>query len=295
VAVAVLCLVAIIALKVATTDSTPKKKASDVAAVSTSDRALLDKANQILIRDCMRQHGFDYWPIAGDPTGGALPFPYVITSEQWAAVNGVRGYSAPSNVPDSNESYFKHLSTGRQDQYSDTLVGPSSGHSVSVTLPSGGILGHSADGCQAQAATELYGDFQAWFQASSVSRDLKTVWQRAVMTDDRYRAAVQDWSTCIKRDGFAYRTPAEVAGAFSQRPLSTRPSTAETAVATAEARCAVRTGLADVVRRLDQEHSTTVRRRYQHYVDLQDRLERDALPQARRIVSSAPSIQDGGA
>jgi len=164
-------------------------------------------------------------------------------------------------------------------------VGEAGGPAVQVALPSGGIEGASTQGCEARAESELYGNYGAWFQASTVARDLPMLWLPMILGDHRYQRAVAWWSDCMRAKGYRYSSPEQAAAAF-QRPASSRPSRAELAVAVAEAVCADQTGLAGVASFLSKEFSAKVKRKYQSSLHAEWRLERNALPRARRLLRS---------
>src|SRR5262249_14341300 len=152
------------------------------------------RAEQILIRGCTNKHGFEYWPI---PPAQAYPIPRfatVVASVSWAKEHGLGGDPAIASRPDPNQRYFSHLQASQQNSYSNALVGSAGGRAVTIALPSGGILGHSALGCQARADSELYGCYEAWFGPSSVALDLPVLQQLMVLRDRQYQRVVAAWS-----------------------------------------------------------------------------------------------------
>jgi hypothetical protein len=235
------------------------------------------------IRACMQEHGFNYWPIPASQIAPAQPYPLVVTSIRWARANGLGGIPVFSS--DANQRYYNHLPANRQSAYSNALVGEAGGPAVQVALPSGGIEGASSQGCEARADSELYGNYRAWFQASTVARDLPLLWLPMILGNTRYHRAVASWSDCMRAEGYRYSSPEQAATAF-QRPASSRPSKAEVAVAVAEAICANQTRLAGVVSFLTKEFSAKVNSKYQSSLNAEWRLERNALPRARRLLGS---------
>jgi hypothetical protein len=154
-----------------------------------------------------------------------------------------------------------------------------------MPLPTGGIVGHSSDGCQATADTELYGSYQAWFKASSVALEFPRLWQSMVLSSRQYVSAVSVWSVCMREKGYRYSSPAAAASAFGAQ-TSPQPQAAEITAAVAEVQCAYGTGLIRVANRLDGEFKAHVMGTFRSYLDAEWRLERNALPRARRIVRS---------
>jgi hypothetical protein len=251
--------------------------------VQVSSLNLLSTAEQLLIRICMQRHGFSYWVIPASQFEPVQAYPLVVTSTHWARANGLS--SIPVFGHNANQRYYNHLPSSRQSAYSNALVGEASGPAVQVALPSGGIEGASSRGCEAKAESELYGNHRAWFRASTVVRDLPLLWLPMISEDRRYQRAVAWWSGCMRAKGYRYSSPGQASAAF-QRPASSRPSRAEVAAAVAEAVCANQTRLIAVVSSLSREFSSIVNRKYQSSLNTEWRLERNALPRARRLLGS---------
>ena len=278
-AAGVSCLAAAVTLHAG---SSPVTRANPVSA---GDLNLLTNAEQVLIRICMHGRGFRYWPIPASQIVLTPPFPLVVTKVRWARANGLADIPWRIFSPHANQRYYNHLPASRQSAYSNALVGVAGGPAVQVALPSGGIEGASSQGCEARAESELYGNYRAWFQASTVARDLPMLWLPMILQDRWYQSAVRWWSGCMRAKGYWYSSPGQAAAAF-QRPPSSRPDRAEVAVAVAEAVCANQTELTAVVRSLSREFSAKVDRKYQSSLNAEWRLERSALPRARRLLGS---------
>lgn len=263
----------------------PSSARSGETAISAADANLLIDAEQALISDCMRRHGFKYWPLPANQAYPVVRFPYVIASVSWARSHGFHNSLGLPVNSGPNQRYFGQLSGSEQSAYADALVGKADAPSITTPLPTGGIEGHSADGCQAFADTELYGSYQAWFKASTVALDLPTLWQSMVMGSRQYTSAVSAWSACMRKKGYRYSSPAEAASASgTQTSPQLRP--AEITAAVAEVQCAYSTGLIGVANHLDREFKANVTGRFRSYLDAEWRLERNALPRAQRIVRS---------
>ena len=157
---------------------------------------MLYQAEQILTGECMRQHGFQYWPIpyGGQVSPASQGYPYLVMSISWAARNGFGNDSLTHAGPDPNQQYVDHLSAARQAAYGLALFGLSpNGPQVRVAIPQGGVIGHSTDGCQASAEGTLYGNFREWFQASTIMGNLELASQSQVTNDPEYKGAVTRW------------------------------------------------------------------------------------------------------
>ena len=164
-----LCLPVAIAVYLAGGSRPSRPTRTPQGPVPVSETSLLVNAEQVLIRDCMRRQGFAYWPIPVSLAYPAVRFPYVISSVSWARRHGFSGALMPDIRRDPNQRYYSQLTAAQQTVYSDALVGSPGSPGVTTPLPTGGIDGHSADGCQATADAELYGNYPAWFKANTVA------------------------------------------------------------------------------------------------------------------------------
>ncbi|HEY3681798.1 MAG TPA: hypothetical protein VGL93_02100 [Streptosporangiaceae bacterium] len=249
--------------------------------MTAGDFRLLDRAEQLLIRDCMRHAGFTYVPAPGTAPEGA--FPYVQDDAARARREGF-GARAARPVPDPNAAYIKALPGDRRDAYGVALNGGGPGApGVLVTLPQGGELGQNVTSCRSTAENRLYGDFRAWFRAKSIADDLPYLRTVQVMNDPAYAAAAARWSRCMRGRGFAYRTPQDASAAFPKRSGGS-PRKKEIAAAVATAECAGRTGFAGTARRLDRAYANSLRTKYRASVEKERALAAIALPRARTIV-----------
>lgn len=254
-----------------------------------NDHSPVYRAEQQLTRDCMRQHGFEYWTV---PFGGQAPnsqeSAYFISSVTWARKNGF-GSNPPTqvSVPDPNRHYYEHLSPQRQAAYSIAIfgLGPDSPH-VQVVIPQGGTVGHSEAGCQAAAEAKLYGNFNAWFRAYTIMDNLKPVWQSQVMNDAMYKRGLTGWARCMRAKGYTWASPAQAVAAFQSRRQPEQDPT-EIRAAVAAAKCAASGGLAATVDHLNTFFSNTLRNKYRSEVFAYRRLQLEAIPVAQAITRSA--------
>lgn len=246
---------------------------------------LLDEAEQFLIRDCMSAAGFEYWPTTDSGPTVDQRFPYVIDDVTWASRHGhgsdLEAQRAQARTVDPNQRYVLALRPDRRAAYSAALDGAGpDGPGVVVTLPGGAVEGESSQGCVATAEQRLYGDFPAWFRASTVVRALPRIWQVQVVDDPAFAAATRQWADCMRRRGYDYASPAAARAALAES--GTRRT--EVATAVAEAACANTTDLAAVARRLDAHYSAIIRARYRAAVTAQTRMRSAAMERALTIV-----------
>jgi hypothetical protein len=252
----------------------------------TSQRAaLLYSAEQVLIGDCMRGHGFRYWPLRY--TGPPVPhFPYAISNVRLARVRGF-GSQPAARGSDPNARYLSGLPASRKGAYGVALngLGPG-GPGWLVTLPQGGVLGQSKDSCQTAAETRLYGNFPAWFRAETITDDLPYLWIGRVMGSPRYQRDLAGWAGCMRSRGYAFASP-DVAQAAFTASAGRRPRPAEVRTAVAAARCTGRTRLNSAARRLVSSYGKSVRRQYRKEVNRYSQLSLSAVPRAIKVVRSA--------
>jgi hypothetical protein len=126
-----------------------------------------------------------------------------------------------------------------------------------VTIPTGEEVSAPVDGCLASAQVALYGDVTRWFPAKSITNNLAGAIQPKTYADQRYQQAAAAWSTCMAGHGHDYRDPTDLRGRFAAGSAEQ-----ERQVATAEADCVLRTGLAATGAQLDRELGAPVRKRY---------------------------------
>ncbi|GHC45657.1 hypothetical protein [Streptomyces cinnamoneus] len=250
---------------------------------------LLHDAEQLLLRTCMRRAGFDYRPVPDEPGTGERDFPYVLDDSAWASRHGY-GRDLQQRLRerarrDPNGAYFRSLSAPRRAQalLAANEPGP---RGVSATLPTGGAVQRSDHGCVSDGQRRLYGDLQAWFQASTTVHALDAMRRARVVADHRYARDLAVWAQCMRSAGHPYASPgqARAAALSGTDPL---PRARETALALAEVRCAVRSGLAGTARELDARHGAALCRQYRSTIAEKARLQTEALPRARAVVSGS--------
>ncbi|RSS56826.1 hypothetical protein [Streptomyces sp. WAC01280] len=252
----------------------------------TAEDRLLHDAEQRLLRDCMRRHGFTYevFPLYEDTE--ATAFVYVLDDADRARRHGygsdLRRQREARAARDPNRAYFAALPADRKAAALAAANGASP-DGPTVTLPGGGTVRRSDRGCVAEAQRGLYGDLTAWFRASTRVGALAQIRRGRVVADRRYGQRLVPWRACMRRAGQAFATPADArAAALSPvRPLS---ADREVALALTEVRCAGESGLARTARDLDAYHGGLLAHEYRADVEARERLRSAALPRARRIL-----------
>ncbi|MFF3981119.1 hypothetical protein [Streptomyces sp. NPDC001828] len=253
-----------------------------------AEQDLLHSAEQLLLRDCMKDMGFAYVPVPRQPLRDARQFPYVVDDAPWA---GRHGYgsdldraSEELRTDDANERYFQSLPKERRGPAVIAANGP---RPVGLTArtPDGMVITHSAQGCQSQAQRTLYRDLPAWFQARVTMDSLPALRGAKVTADSEFRSGTQRWSACMRAAGYAFKDPAAARASLppSDHPL---PHEREVAMAVAEAGCAQTSGLAATAARLDQKYDAELRKQYWGQVSTWLRLRLSALPRARSVAAA---------
>jgi hypothetical protein len=265
--------------------ASPVRTGGTPGSVTEHDRLLHD-AEQRLLRDCMRRHGFTYRVFPLDEEPGAEAFAYVLDSAAWARQHGYgselhRERTALARS-DPNRAYFAALPADRKGKALVAANGPSP-DGLRVSLPGGGTVQRSDRGCVAESQQRLYGDVGAWFRASTRVDALRQIRRSRVVADSDYVEALGEWRLCMRRAGHTFATPAAArASAFgAAHPLG---KDQEVALALAEVRCGEESGLARTARRLDDHHRNLLAREYRADVEARDRLRAAALPRARLLL-----------
>ncbi|MFI8895680.1 hypothetical protein [Streptomyces paradoxus] len=281
-------------------DEKPHATGSEPAAsrpLGDKERELLHDTEQDLLRQCMRQEGFRLWKVPLEPVPEQREFPYVVDDVKWAREHGygsdIRQRAERLRAEDPNRRYFEGLSTERRAAAKAALHGRDREGGPSVTLPGGGVVRRSGDGCTAQAQTRLYGDFARWFRTKTFTDNLTGLRMARVTAEPAYRKAVKDWSSCMRGKGHDYNTPDQARRAFSTPEAGTTAAaagqdrSAEVGTAVAEAECAARAGgLSEVAERLHRRHGERLRAEYRQQVNDRLRLEHAALLRVPALASS---------
>ncbi|MGN9781275.1 hypothetical protein ACTMTF_07605 [Nonomuraea sp. ZG12] len=261
-----------------------------------TERDMLDRAEQLLLRDCMRKHGFKVWMTPPDNTmPQSLQFPYVLTDIDWAKKHGYGGdlqeRAAALAEADPNKRYFQGLSKQARAAARAALNGPAP-VGLEAKVPLGGTMRRSDRGCVSEAERLLYGDLRTWYRVTKVTEQLRPLRAGKVLEDAGYKAGLAEWSACMRGRGHDYARPAAARGAMlGGADRHDRAEEIRTAVA--EATCARDTGLTDTVRRLDARYERDLVARYRSDIKAKRDLELAALPRAAAIIAERDIRKEG--
>jgi hypothetical protein len=261
--------------------------------LTDTEKILVQRAEQTLIKKCMGDAGFKYWtgplPTVDELNGGG----FVLTDPDWAKRNGygsrLQQKLQETQRDDPNHAYLNALPQQERVRYSRTLEGGPSSVLLTAELPEGGSVRTPREGCQAKAKEQLYGDFERWFQAEKTATNLTPLYVSDLLDDKRFVNALAKWSACMRISGHAYADPPEIRRKLPEitRSLSADKAYAvEVELATTEATCATTTPLSDIARILEDEYRAPVLERYSDAVADYKHMSLAALARAKEITGS---------
>jgi hypothetical protein len=268
----------------------------DVAELTSEER--IDYAEQSLIGDCLRQHGFEHRIVklpeatATDDASVTEPFLQGIDDVDRAAKQGFRFFDGDEDVqpaPDPNVRYVRGLSESDQRKYTVAYFGNSEKHNVETTV-AGVTTRTSTTGCLAEARKQLYGSLEAWFRPSVVEGNVGNLARERAAADPRYLRVVRAWSDCLRERGIATSSPSDLHDRFDVRSAGMPRRSAEKLErrwAVAEAQCARRVELTKVARDVERRHQRAQRAKYRTELERYDQLQAAAADRAQRILRSA--------
>ncbi|WFF02985.1 hypothetical protein [Micromonospora sp. WMMD964] len=225
----------------------------------TTRLELVDWAEQQLVAECMRQRGHRYhirWHRAAQPAPPA-GWRYGSDDVQLARQTG---YGSTRSQPRTNDSpnsrYLAGLTPGQLDAYTFALHGGRS-DVVTVALSDQGRMSMSRLGCLSAARRTLFGDFDRWFEITTVLTNLQVEYVPAVLQDARYRIALADWRACMHDAGRPYDDPSAARQDAMERPQSAVD------IAVADATCAARSQLIAVAVAVEERERARAEQRHQ--------------------------------
>jgi hypothetical protein len=261
--------------------------------LTDTERILLERAEDVLTRQCMRRHGFRYHTATPPTVEERQGTGYVLADVAWAREHGygtrIRDRWLAAKQRNPNVAYYATLSPADRRRYDRALDGGPDRSRVSVKLPTGGTVTSVMGGCTATANEALYGDRATWFRADKVATNLRPLYVPAIMRDTRFTTALAAWRRCMAARGHRYADPPEIRARLPRLTKDLGPDEAhsfEVRLAVAEATCARRTPLLATARALEDHYRAEAARPYAEDLALHHRLEFRALDRARRITGS---------
>ncbi|SDM34103.1 hypothetical protein [Allokutzneria albata] len=248
---------------------------------------VLYEAEQVLLRDCMRRNGFEFWIAAKAEPPRA--FPYVLDDPAWARKHGYGLDGAyeleRAREDDPNQRYFRGLDLKRRNAALTALNGDTR-EGLRVSLPNGATITRSDRGCTSEAQRVLYEDLPTWYRVMRLTDSLNEHRHSLVLQDERYRAAIAPWARCMRDSGHDIAGPAESRSTLPPRGAP-GAGEAERRLAEQEASCALSSGLAATARQLDEQYRRRIQDTYRADIETRQRLESAARARAQDIVAAA--------
>lgn len=186
------------------------QQAQDAPALATYESALgafpyLGRAEGELIRRCMAEQGYEYYPAPPPPSLGQKEKTLSVAQ---ARRDGYASLLPPAEAPGAyqEELYLRSLSEADREGFYWALFGNSSdrmeveGEVGKLTIPT--------DGCQTQAEQHIYGDRTTWAQLHFVVMNLQAL-QGSDSQDQQLQEATGRWASCIRERGHEFNSPAE--------------------------------------------------------------------------------------
>jgi hypothetical protein len=198
---------------------------------------VLNRASGLLEQDCMRRLGFANWqPPDPKVTGGRPPmFPFGIVDAQQAAKHG---YHDPRVAEINHQQRQRPRLNAQQQAQERAELAALTGDSSFATLPGRQV---PPDGCSGEAERKLRTGAPE-FDVNLYGELITEADQRAV-ADGRVRAVIEAWSACMKRTGFDYGSPLELAQPEGNQWSTPAPTRVEIATARADVACKQQTDL----------------------------------------------------
>lgn len=254
-----------------------------------AEQITVERGEEILVKRCMREHGFPYWlgPVASvaDRQGHG----YVLTDVAWAEKYGygreLEERAERARLADRNAAYTERLNKPDLVRYNKALDGTFD-EVLTVELPLGGTVSTPRDGCRSTAMEQLHGDLPTWFRVKKTAQSLTALYAPELVADHRFKRAVTAWAVCMREAGHPYATPREIR---EKRPRITRGMSPDAARATevrlavAEATCANSTPLARTARTLERRLREEKLRPYRDDIATFRRMNLTALARARNL------------
>ncbi|WP_329406320.1 hypothetical protein OG802_01370 [Streptomyces sp. NBC_00704] len=254
----------------------------------------ISDAEQHLITQCMKAHGFRFWDERRPSLAESRPLGYVQDDVRWARTYGygsrILAAEDRARLGNPNLVYRRTLSADRQKAYDLAMDGGREARVLSTEAPMGGRVTKQSGGCAGDAEKALYGDPAAWFAADTTVSNLRPLYVGRLLKDGQFTRAVRAWARCMRDAGRPYADPAAARQATREHSAQQSPAeeartfAAETRVAVADATCARTTSLRSVGQRREAHYVAALTGGYGKALDAYARMKRLAFTRAERIV-----------
>jgi hypothetical protein len=259
--------------------------------LTEDESALLFRAEQRLVHDCMKAAGQPYVEV--DPSQSGLDREWNRLGRTDARRADELGYATPAGPGGANPAQEQLQTAEQRDGWSQAFDGQPheggpAGDGVPITHPVTGEQAGSqtSGGCFGQSQRALYGDQARHTSlASWIGNDVRGAIERAAVADDRFAAGIKAWSSCMKAKGYDYKDPFGPVQEFAS-DATTAKSAREQAVARDDVACKDAVGLVRTYQDLKAEHGEAQAARYGQYLAEYRAIVDRALATARTVLGT---------
>ncbi|MEV6302854.1 hypothetical protein AB0M02_25800 [Actinoplanes sp. NPDC051861] len=201
----------------------------------------LGRAEAAATLSCLRAKGFDPPPPMAE--SGAVQNLPVPVDERAARAAGYGDAIPRGALADGRKMQRYAESTPGVDQ---ALGGPDAAPVARLVTPNGWEFTSPRTGCVAEGRAAVYGSVGNWLTAFYLPQDLNQT-AADVYLDDGVATASAAYQSCMAGEGYHMRIPQEASEtARGWAAAGDSPAAREIALATADARCRSRTGIAGI-------------------------------------------------
>ncbi|MGC2999443.1 hypothetical protein ACPF8X_14035 [Streptomyces sp. G35A] len=201
------------------------------------DQRVIRSAQELLTRACMKGFGIDYTPAEVPPARQVADRRYGISDRQTALRYGYRfppEQTAGPQKSDLTPEERKVLVGNNRQGAAETETSAKPAQYNGRTIPDEGCLGASI--------TEFRKKY-AYEPGVAAAGRIAVGSYKDSLNDPKVKAAMSEWSRCMKEKGYDYATPIEAVE--SQTFEGDEPTAAEKKTALADFTCKEKTGLLD--------------------------------------------------
>jgi hypothetical protein len=212
-----------------------------LASLSTPDqdrRFRIHQAIEQVAADCMAEQGYEFETLGFDATPTRNRYGLVDVE-----VAGAHGYADPDGDSAHGDGTFS-------EDYTHALVGDqeAGGHEVVVASPSGRVIAtYFRDGCLWEGEQTVWGDWAAYEADRAILQQVDIAAREEALAAAPVVEAMADWSACMGDAGYDVADQDALYDSLlpeaQGESRSEGPSSAERALATADAQCNLSAGL----------------------------------------------------
>lgn len=242
------------------------------------DRAVLATVEDMMVGDCMRTAGFDYFPLTLERAQKSAKsseqsfrqnFPFTPDDE-----GDVYDAIVPEELDRSNDDYVATLSPGEQDAYDLQLSGSWEDEDLVHVDINGGQASTPESGCLSEARKALYGSLENALLSQFFTNNLRTLALGSTQSDSRVTEGLAAWARCMGASGYSFSAFGEA------RSYAYKNASDAQAVADADALCVSQNRLDAVFDTVYDVHLLAATEDNAAYLEVVDEANRVALERA---------------